>query len=48
MIKNKFREKLYQDNKMTRPVGLGVGKMVKFGKLPVNFQIPRSVDTRVS
>jgi hypothetical protein len=27
------------DNKLTLPVGLGVGKTVKFGKLPVNFQI---------
>ena len=26
-------------NKVTFPVGLGVGKTVKFGKLPVNFQI---------
>src|SRR3990172_11729704 len=26
-------------NKVTFPVGLGVGKTVKFGKLPVNFQL---------
>jgi hypothetical protein len=31
--------KVEDKNKVTFPVGLGVGKTVKFGRLPVNFQI---------
>lgn len=31
--------KATNDNKLTMPFDLGIGKTVKFGKLPVNFQI---------